>query len=159
MKKNIIILSSVIAIIAVLSCVFYVIAADPATESDPLITKSYVEQVVLPDIYNYIDMKTQQSSSDSNSSGFDSFKVVAVSPGKKVICDAGTELILRMGQATIIGSARGGLADVTAGADLASGAAVPSNHHLIVPLSDSRGIAINTPDDALVMIKGSYKIQ
>ncbi len=152
MKKCIIIISSVLVVATLAFGAFCAIAADPATDSDPLVTKSYVEQVVVPSIYNYIDSKTQSASSDS-------FKVVAVGTGKKLVCEAGCELILRMGSATIIGSVRGGLADVTSGADLANGAVVPANHHLIVPVSDGRGIVINAPNDALVMVKGAYQIQ
>lgn len=160
MKKGAIILTSVVAVSAIALNLFCGLAADPASEGDPLVTKSYVEQVVLPDIYDYIDSKTQTStSSPSSSSAADTFKVVAVNPGKKIVCDAGCEIILRMGSATILGSARGGIADVTGGLDLPDGASAPLNHHLIVPIGDGRGLLINTPNDALVMIKGSYSIQ
>lgn len=125
-----------------------VIAANPGTEADPLISKSYIETVLKPELYAYIEQEANQG-----------FTVVNVDAGKTVVCDAGTELILRMGQATVIGSDRGGLADVTQGVDLANGTAVPPNHMLIVPLDDGRGVRIDKTTDAILMIKGGYKIK
>ncbi len=140
-----------VAIGAVLTFVLataIVLAANPGTEADPLVSKSYIESVLKPEIYAYIDQQANRG-----------FTVVDVKAGKTVIGEAGTEMILRMGQATVIGSARGGLADVTQGADLADATQVPSNHMLIVPLGDGRGVKIDKTTDAILMIKGSYKIQ
>ena len=89
----------------------------------------------------------------------DKFEVVNVGAGKQVIAGAGTELILRMGSGSIIGSARGGIADTTDGTDLQNGSAIPANHLLIVPLGDGRGMQISSGGDAIVMIKGSYEIK
>ena len=62
-----------------------------------------------------------------------------------------------MGSATVIATQKGGLADTTGGYDLANGTAMPSNHLLIVPVNDGRGISAN--NDVLVMVKGAYNIQ
>ena len=145
MKKKV--LAFALAAVLVVTAAVAVVAADPGTQTDPLISKSYVESVLKPEIYDYVDEKASQG-----------FVVVNVPKGKTVIGGAGAEMILRMGQGEIIGSARGGLADVTAGVDLANGMAVPANHMLIVPLEDGRGLYISPTTDAILMIKGSYKI-
>lgn len=111
-------------------------AAEPGTQADPLITKSYVESVLYP------QMK---------------FNVVDVPAGKTVICGAGTELILRMGTCSVVGTQKGGVSDVTMGFDLADGIAVQGNHLLIVPLDDGRGV--RTSSDCIFMIKGTYSIK
>ena len=111
-------------------------AAEPGTEGDPLVTRSYIESVVYP--------ATR-------------FQVVNVSAGKSVICSDGTELILRMGTCSVIGTQKGGVSDVTMGFDLADGTIVQGNHLLIVPLDDGRGVKTST--DCIFMIKGNYKIQ
>ena len=59
-----------------------------------------------------------------------------------------------MGKATIIATEKGGIADTTAGFDLADGNDMPSNHLLIVPLADGRGIRASS--DVIVMIKGGF---
>lgn len=120
-------------------CVLFtavVYAAQPGTQEDPLVTKSYLE--------NIIAQETK-------------FKVVEVSAGKKVVGAAGTEMILRMGTCSVIGSQKGGVSDVTMGYDLAHGTNVQGNHLLIVPLDDGRGVKTST--DCLIMIKGGYTIQ
>ena len=43
------------------------------------------------------------------------------------------------------------------GGDLQNGVACPSNHLLIVPMSDGRGVKVT--EDAILMIKGSYQIK
>jgi len=111
-------------------------AAQPGTEGDPLVTKSYLESL--------INQETK-------------FRVVEVPAGKTVIGSAGTEMILRMGTCSIVGTQKGGLSDVTMGFDLPHGTNVQGNHHLIVPLDDGRGVT--TSSTCLIMIKGSYKIQ
>lgn len=134
-------------------------AAEPGSSDDPLISKSYIENVLMPQIYSYID--NALSSINSNGSGAESskFEVVNVRAGQEVIGGAGTEMILRMGSGSIIGSLRGGVADTTAGIDIAGGENMPANHLLIVPLGDGRGVKISDFGDAILMIKGSYEIR
>lgn len=154
MKKRIIVIC-VIAAVA-LGCIGLAFAAEPGSGDDPLISKSYIDDVLLPNVYAYIDSVVGTNASAGVSS---SFEVVTAGAGKRVIGKAGTEMILRMGSGSIIASARGGLADATMGADLGNGADVPSNHLLIVPLDDGRGVQISSNSDAILMIKGGYTIE
>lgn len=132
--------------------------SEPGTSDDPVVTKSYIVDEVIPQIKAYIDERFGAAASEGVvTSASDKFIVVNVSAGKSVICEAGTELILRMGKGTIIATEKGGLADTTAGYDLANGTEMPSNHLLIVPLADGRGFRADT--DVLVMVKGAYTIQ
>ena len=132
MKRKFVVILAVICTLLV--AVSY--AAQPGSEGDPLITKSYIESVLYPEI---------------------KFKVVEVPAGRSVICSAGTEMILRMGTCSIIGTQKGGVSDVTMGFDLANGTNVQGNHLLIVPLDDGRGVKTQT--DCLIMIKGGYTIK
>ena len=130
----------------------------PGDTDDPVVTKSYIVDQVIPEIKAYIDERFGIAASEGVvTPSSDRYMVVNVSAGKKVICEAGTELILRMGQGTIIATAKGGLADTTSGYDLADGTAMPSNHQLVVPVADGRGFTADT--DVIVMIKGGYTIQ
>ena len=132
MKKRITIILCVLGVLFVAGSY----AAQPGTESDPLITKSYIDSVVAP------KMK---------------FSVVEVPAGKSVIGKAGTEIILRMGTCSVIGTQKGGVSDVTMGFDLADGIVVQGNHLLIVPLDDGRGV--RTSEKCIFMIKGDYEIK
>jgi hypothetical protein len=135
---------------------FTVVLAEPGGTDDPLISKSYIETVLMPQIKEYVETKISQISSGGGSHTAETFKVVNMSAGQKMICDAGAELILRMGKADIIATEKGGIADTTAGFDLANGSEMPSNHLLIVPLGDGRGI--EAQNDVIVMVKGGYTI-
>lgn len=128
---------SMIVIAALISTAGVVtLFADPGDSSDPIITLSYLENV----------LKGQLS-----------FKVVNIERGQQLVCEDGTELILRMGSATIVATEKGGLADVTSGIDLPNGSEMPSNHHLIVPVNDGRGIIAN--NKVIVLVKGDYTIK
>ncbi len=151
----------VLAVCLTLVGVFAVFAAEPGTDGDPVVTLSYITEKVIPDIYAYIDSKLSGVSSGGRPSGVssetDTFSVIEVPEGHEVICDAGAEIILRSGSATVIATAKGGLADTTAGYDLPNGTAAPSNHLMIVPVDDGRGVAATT--DCILMIKGKYAIK
>lgn len=138
-------------ILALLLCI--IVTTGAGTSDDPLITESYLEKDFLPRIISYIDQKV----GSGTPAQAETFKVVSVSNGKSLICDAGTEMILRSGSGTIIATAKGGVSDVTAGADLPTGMNIPLNHLLIAPLGDGRGLRATS--DILVMVRGGYNIQ
>ena len=121
-------------------------AAGPGTDSDPLISKSYIDAVVFPYIDNSVSAATNSV-----------LEIVYVDAGHILRCKAGTELILRSGSAEAIASPQGGLSDVTAGADLAQGTPLTANHLLIVPRNDNRGAYAVT--DCIFMVRGGYSIE
>lgn len=140
------------AIIAVLGGTL--VLAEPGDTDDPVVTKSYIVDVVVPQLKAYVEQKISGGTSDSYS---DRFAVVNVKSGQKVIFDSGAEFILRKGSGTIIGTELGGIADTTSGYDLADGTGMPSNHLLIVPRDDGRGFIASS--DVIVMIKGGYSFR
>lgn len=135
-----------------------VVFSEPGGTDDPVVTKSYIVDKVIPEIKAYVDQQLGIAASDGTTTARpSSFVVVNLNAGQKVTCEAGTELILRMGKGTIIATQKGGLADTTSGYDLAHGTAMPSNHLLIVPVADGRGFEATT--DAIVMVKGGYTVK
>ncbi|NLB81134.1 MAG: hypothetical protein GX800_05910 [Clostridiaceae bacterium] len=142
MKKRMIFL--IVVVLIAISTQY--ILATPGDENDPIITLSYIKQVLIPSITDQIEKSTAPK-----------FEVVDVAAGKNVICEAGTEFILRKGSANIIATQKGGIANVTSGVDLQHGVPIPPNSLLIVPLSDGRGLT--ALDDIILMIKGKYTIQ
>jgi len=154
MKKRILKVMAVVT--AVVLCVLCTtVIADPGTNADPLISKSYIDNILLPQIQQMIDSKVAGAGGSGGNAA--SFAVVEARAGQEIICSAGAELILRMGSATVIATSKGGLADTTAGCDLGSGANMPANHLLVVPVSDGRGIRANA--NVIVLIKGGYTVR
>ena len=121
--------------------------AVPGAQDDPVVTLSYIENVFWNKVQQYIDQCVSSTR----------FGVVSVAGGSTVICEEGTELILRMGTAAVIATEKGGLSDVTAGEDIRNGEPMPSNHQLIVPVGDGRGFKATS--DVIVLLKGQYKVQ
>lgn len=129
------------------------LAADPGSSDDPLITLSYINDVLMPQVKSYVESKLGSVEAGTSSV----FEVVNLKKGQTVIADKSTEFILRMGSASIVATQKGGISDVTAGIDLQNGSKMPSNHLLIVPLDDGRGLTMQT--DGIVMIRGNYSIK
>ena len=159
-KKIGIFMVSILFILLIFQVVYALV--EPGSEGDPIVTQSYIEQIVLPSIYDKIDAKLAGLSRDKGNvveggQQAEKFVVVEVKEGERLIGTAGCEMILRMGEASIIATEKGGLADTTQGIDLHNGANMPANHMLIVPMDDGRGFKALT--DVLVMVKGDYIIK
>ena len=134
--------------------------ATAGDNNDPLVTLSYITDVLIPDLDSRIDKKVDSAVSEAvankPSGESSSFDLVNVKAGNKIIGGEGTEFILRSGAGNIIATTSGGVADLTDGVDLANGTEVPKNHHMLIPRNDSRGMVFTT--DGIVMVKGKYKI-
>lgn len=156
---------------------------EPGSEVDPLVTLSFVEQRISQVKY-YVNEKVEEVIQSVNgnsleiegikqentelksqieelqnneSSTTSNLEVVEITEGQKLICGSGTQIILRGGKGEAITSELGGLADVTAGIDIKLGEAIPSNHLLIIPRDDGRGVHALT--NAIFMVRGDYEIK
>ena len=154
MKKNSMVKLSVTLVFVLLTLFcFSGSAANPGTEEDPLVSLSYVNDVLIPQLKSYIDSQIQQQPAASSN---DALQLVNLKKGQTIIGYQGTEFILRMGSAQVIATDKGGIADVTLGMDLPMGAEMPPNHLLIVPYTDWRGVTMKT--DGILLVRGMYSI-
>ena len=163
MKKKMIMWLAV-ALSALIACTMAV-SALPGDNSDPVVTKSYIDKVV-EEIKAYVaetvggtvkDDESDKKEEPVSSSESAKYEIVNVKKGKKITFGESTEIILRAGNGTVFTSEQGGIADVTGGNDLTAGARVPLNHLLIVPRDDGRGFT--TESDAVIMVRGDYNIE
>lgn len=129
------------------------VQANPGSADDPLVTLSYVNSVLIPQLKGYVDNHGGVQAAITNGV----YNVVNVSRGQLVVGGQSCHMILRAGTASAIGGVGGGIADITAGQDLNTGAPVPANHELIYPLDDGRAIKMET--DGVIMVKGIYSIR
>ncbi len=106
----------------------------PGSAEDPLITKSYVDQFLIP-------------------------QVLELKAGQSVIGQAGTEFVVRVGSTYCLAdpaTTKGGIADLTGGVDIKHMEPIPLNHHLVIPRSDGRGLLAQT--DFFILVCGQYQI-
>lgn len=132
MKKSVIIFIVTILVMVLGVSIAMAATNQPGSEADPVVTKSYV------------DSRT-------------SYSPISLTAGQKLIGGEGTEIILRSGEATAIDNGANGISDLTIGTDLMTGSQVVTNHLLLVPRKDGRGITATT--DIWVMVRGTYTIQ
>lgn len=147
-KSVLVTLVGILIAISVINVTVKAEIAEPGSKSDPIVTKSYVDNAMN-------NIKKHLNLIDSNSSS--SLKIVNLTRGQELIGAEGTEIILRSGHAIVIGGAGGGISDVTEGKDLTGKAVVPRNHLLIVPRDDYRGVEAQT-DNVIVLVRGAHSL-
>ena len=128
------------------------------SQSDPLVTLSYLNDTVKPAIMDELDRKLANASSGGSvNSGESDFTVVTLSKGQVVKCDVGTEIMLRIGSASSYGPDSPRLIDSTTGdAVSSSGSALTKNHMYVVTIVNN-GITA-TSSNTKILIRGSYTI-
>lgn len=161
-----------------------VAAGQQGTQSDPLITLSYLTQQVTPSILSQVDSKisarqtelegkleavteeyvkeveNKLGSSGGTSSGGQTgsgvYQVVTLNAGQTLTGGAACEFLLRSGTATCVSDSSPGLVDMTDGSTLANGGALKANH-LYLGTIEGRGVRAST--SVTIMVRGSYTIQ
>ncbi len=144
-------ITAIVAVLVMALGGLAVYAATPGSDSDPVVTKSYVDQAISAAI------GSSGSSGGTTSGSSGSFSVVHLDQGQKILGAEGTEIILRSGEATAIDNGSNGVSDLTSGEDLTMGKAVQTNHLLLVPRNDGRGLAMST--EAYLMVRGGYTLK
>ena len=109
----------------------------PGSVSDPLVTKSYLEQ--------------QLAEVSGGSGGSGTFLQVSLSKGDSIQLASGSELMLYSGNATVTGS--DGLVNLTAGELFKSGNSIV-RYNLYLSPSGSSGLTAS--GNVVVFIRGSY---
>ena len=160
-----------------------VAAGQQGSQSDPLVTLSYLQQQALPQVLEDVDEKVAARQSEledklsavadgyaaeveaalSGSAGTGSgsqtggavYQVVELSAGQTLTGSAACELLLRSGTATCVSDSSPGLVDMTDGSTLANGGALKANH-LYLATIEGRGF---TAQNAVkVLVRGSYTV-
>lgn len=152
------------------------IATDPGSEKDPLISLSYFENKIetlkndltevlsetINNKFEELKENIEKSLTDIEKNGVSApteFEIITLNENEIILCEAGTEIIVRSGKSIVVTSetSSGGISDITAGKDLINNEEITNNHLLIVPKSDGRGIKATVT--GAVMIKGKYTKQ
>ncbi len=152
MKNKRIIISMLVVLVLLLAGVAIYAADSYGSQSDPLITKSYLDSVVQPQMEAELKQQLSDAAAQMRSSTPGEFAELTLTAGQTLRCGAGCEILLRSGSA----SAAGELADTTAGAGVSAGSALSANH-LYAAVNDSSGITAGSSVKALV--SGVYSVE
>lgn len=142
-------------------------------ENDPLVSLSYVTQVLQPQIEASILSKISGTTIDPStvisgtgtpantaSGGVNiEYVVVTLKKDQLLMPKSSCEIIVRPGSSAVIVAPvkDNGLIDTTAGEELLNGKSTPINHNLIIPRADGRAIKV-TSNVAYVMVRGEYEV-
>jgi hypothetical protein len=143
-------------------------------QDDPLITLSYLTQTVTPDILSQVETKGDQrqtellqqfnaaideyKKSQTSQTGGDSatYAVVTLTSGQKLNLGVGSEVMLRLGSATVSASTSPALIDVSTGSSVNSGTALTANHLYMATIADRTVTA--TAGTVKLMVRGTYTV-
>ena len=160
-KKLILTLAFVLAAI-----VFAGIGAFAATtlgsQSDPLVTLSYVNEKLYPQLVDKISEEADRAVGEvrktvsGNGAGTDTYSVVSLASGQTLVGQVGCEILLRVGSAGVSASETPGLVDTTDASTINNGTALKQNHLYMVTIG---GNGIRASSAAKVIVRGDYSIE
>lgn len=154
-------------------------AGQQGSQSNPLVTVSYLKDTLTPELLAQTDAKLAQREEELTASlqglidryskemadklsaaGGDVesavFEVVTLPQNQRIIGGVGCELLLRSGSANCVSASTPGLIDTTGGGTLANGGALAANHLYMVT---SEGIGLVATGDSVVLVRGSYTVE
>lgn len=157
-----------------------------STEDDPLITLSYLNEIVIPalkqeftelftnDNTNNEDTNTEANNNQENTditpdvtaeeidlTGIGTYDLLELKEGQKVLVNSAVEIIVRPGSKVTCVSPfpSQGIADITNGNEILNDQEIPINAYCILPRGDDgRGFLVHSKD-AYIMIRGEYTVE
>ncbi len=164
-----------IAVAAVFSLFTLTTVLAYSSDSDPLVSLSYLNDVVLPmlreefsgnnTVKNDDKEVTENVSKDitdanQTAANIGTYELLELTSGQTVLCESATEIIVRPGSLVTVVSPfeAQGIADITNGNELLDGQEIPINAYCIIPRGkDGRGFYVLS-ENAYIMIRGEYTI-
>jgi uncharacterized protein YlxW (UPF0749 family) len=139
--------------------------AEPGTDEDPVVAKSYVDAEIskfkaeINELNRELRTLTEKLEEQESSK----YIVVELNAGERLIAGESAEIIVRAGQATAISGRNGdGLSDITTDdpskGNLVTGQTIPLNHLLLVARDDGRGLEA-VSSKVYLLVRGTYKVR
>ena len=146
-----------LVILLALGITAYAVTTSYGSEDDPLITKSYPDAVVQPELEKTLQAELEDALKDVQT-GNGEFTLLTLSSGQRVTGAVGTVLVLRIGSAGAYAydSADVAMIDTTSTASLMNGTALTANHLYMVTIAGNGFTA--TRDNTKVLISGEYTV-
>lgn len=151
-------------------------SATSGDQTDPLITLSYLTQVIKPELLSKVDEQVAAneqellSKVDSAIDGYSKemeealggasgdgavYAAVTLSKDELLCPGAGVEILLRTGTATVLAGSVPVVLDATSGSTVGIGGAIQANHLYVVPLE---GAVISATTDCTLLVRGEYVV-
>ena len=152
------------------------VSATSGEQADPLITLSYLTQVVKPELMAKVDeqvtaneqallgkvdaaigdysKKIEEALGGTNGEGA-IYTAVTLSKDELLCPNAGVEILVRTGSAKVLSGSVPVMHDVSSGGTVGIGGAIQANHLYVVPLE---GAVIAAMTDCTLLVRGEYVV-
>ena len=148
-EKTMKIIIAVLAVLLVAGVAAYA-ATNYGSREDPLITKSYLDQVVKPQLESDLQQRLDAAAAEMLSSAPGEFAQVELQKGQVLRCGVGSQLLPVKGSMT----AAGALSDTTAGSAVVAGDDLDANHLSLA--TEAGGVLAGST--ATVLVSGTYLV-
>lgn len=175
---------TVIFLTVIMSSLAFGVTENYTTEDDPLVSLSYINNVLVPSYKSYVDGKVKDVSADeivsalmkdesfknyvtsviaSMSSGTPGaasnteFVTIVLDAGKKITAAGKCEIIVRSGRASAFCKTAGAVKDISAGKTLKNGEAVANGDLIEITYAENAGISA-LQSSTEVLIRGEFTV-
>lgn len=159
---------SILTFLLILTVLAFGVSADEAysSQNDPLVSLSYVNDVLGPQIMEQIMNKVEKEYvklTDISAISSGMYSTVTLVKDQTLTVRSVCEIVFLSGSATVLVTSSDnvrngmGIHDLTDAKILTNGSIYPLNHYTIVTKPDGRGFYV-TSDSATVLIRGEYDI-
>ena len=151
-------------------CAGAALAAGGGSQSDPLVTLSYLTQTVQPDILRQVEERANTRQADlmtqfehrldqlqGGTGGSAAYTQVTLSSGDRLELEVGCELMLRVGSAAVNSATEPALIDMTTGGTLANAGSLVQNHLYMATIPDRTVTA--SAGTVKLLVRGGYSIR
>ena len=151
--------------------------ASGGSKTDPLVTLSYLEDTVIPEILDLLYDETRVANKELKNdladqikeyekemeslvsgtvTGSETYTLVTLTGGQTLALDVGCELMLRVGTATVNAATNPALIDVTTGDSINGGASLVKNHLYMATIPDRT--LTPTAETVKLLVRGGYTV-
>lgn len=163
-KKRIRTIVCIVLAAAGLTAIGALAAGGAGSQSDPLVTLSYLTDTFTGQIMDKVDAAIAQRNTQllqelgrsgaADSGEASTYTAVTLAAGQTLYGEAGCEVLLRSGAASCGGTGSAALADATTGGSLNGGNALEANHLYLMPESGS----VSAAGGAVLLVRGGFAV-
>ena len=150
MKEKTLKIIIAVLVVLLLAGVTAYAATNYGSRDDPLITKSYLDEVVKPQLESDMQEKLDEAASEMMRSAPGEFSQVELKGGQTLLCAVGSQLLPVSGTVT----STAGLADTTEGKTSSASSVLSLNHLYLV--TETGGVSAEGA--ATVLVSGTYRV-
>ena len=158
-KKKLRILLCALLALAGLTAAGAMAAGGAGSQSDPLVTLSYLTETFTGQVMDKVDRliaeRNSRLTAELGGSASSVYAAVTLNAGQTLTGEEGCEVLLRSGAAVCAAAPSPVLVDTTTGGTLGGGAALEQNHLYL--MTGSRGVT--SAAGASLLVRGSYTVR